>query len=41
MAAALARTANAAPAAAIDARHALTGFFRIMELWERATPRRA
>lgn len=33
MAAALARPANAAPAAAIDARHALTGFFRIMELW--------
>ena len=33
MASTLARTAKAARPAAIDARHALTGFFRIMELW--------
>lgn len=33
MAATVARTANASPAPAVDARSALAGFFRIMELW--------
>jgi hypothetical protein len=33
MAAAVARTANAAQAPAVDARSALAGFFRIMDLW--------
>lgn len=33
MAAAVARTANAAPTPAVDARSALAGYFRIMELW--------